>query len=283
MKPNDTFDFRRFGKYFMSDLKTCSSNFTLSLLTISVFIYTAIHILHSVYSMMMGNGWDAPDLGFRAFNFVALMFVLIVSMPVKCYGKLTDKQYGSFWLTLPASRLEKFLSMVTMTLFVAPITGAALYLGLDAIVCAVDPTCGDCVVKGAFGMLESIKSAVDPGEMAASGGMYVGSAINQLASPWLYIDDIIGMMLPFLLGAILFKSAKTVKTILVMSGVSTVASIIAIPVMMKYGWDIDLYSGNLEETNRFFKNIALFDTISDTVFNLALLTCIYFRIKTLKH
>jgi hypothetical protein len=32
-----------------------------------------------------------------------------------------------------------------------------------------------------------------------------------------------------------------------------------------------------------FKHVALFDTINDTVINLALMAGIYFKIKTLKH
>ena len=32
-----------------------------------------------------------------------------------------------------------------------------------------------------------------------------------------------------------------------------------------------------------FRNIALVDTINDTIVNLALMTGIYFRIKTIKH
>ena len=35
--------------------------------------------------------------------------------------------------------------------------------------------------------------------------------------------------------------------------------------------------------NGFFKNLVLIDIISDTIFNAALLTGIWFRIKTLKH
>ena len=35
MKANDIFNFRRFGKYFASDLRTCWANYGLSLLTIS--------------------------------------------------------------------------------------------------------------------------------------------------------------------------------------------------------------------------------------------------------
>ena len=113
--------------------------------------------------------------------------------------------------------------------------------------------------------------------------------LEQLSSPLLYIDEIFGITLPFLLGAIYFKSGKTVKTILVLFAISTVSSIVMAPIVDSWSSEL-LENMNNDPTailemfnNGLFKNLVLMDTVTDTIVNVALLTCIWFRIKTLKH
>jgi hypothetical protein len=102
---NDIFNFRRFGKYFATDIKTCWSNYGLSLLTISLITPIVLYVVLTAFNLIMTSTWDGPDMGFRFFTICVAMFCIVVTMPVKCYGRITEKQYGSFWLTLPASRL----------------------------------------------------------------------------------------------------------------------------------------------------------------------------------
>ena len=45
MKTKEIFNFERFGKYFVSDLKTCRANYGLSLLVISVLVPLATYIM----------------------------------------------------------------------------------------------------------------------------------------------------------------------------------------------------------------------------------------------
>ena len=296
MKTKDIFDFRRFGKYFVSDLKTCSANYGLSLLTISLLTPLALYVITVVFNLILHMGWEGPSLAFRSAVFGIAMFCMVVTMPVKCYGGLTDKQYGSFWLTLPASRLEKFLSMLIITCIVAPVTGITLYLGLDALISAMDKTCGGSLGFGLMQLLEGmgdLNGAISDLKMnLGSEGIVIEDGteklFKQIASPWMYIDDMFCMMLPFLLGAICFKKGKTVKTFLAMAVFSTALSIIATPIVLamlnpyiagiKAGMDVNeiLNSGLV-------RNLSWTDTLSDTALNVALLVGIWFRIKTLKH
>lgn len=296
MKTKDIFDFRRFGKYFVSDLKTCSANYDLSLLTISLLTPLALYVITVVFNLILHMGWEGPSLAFRAAVFGIAMFCMVVTMPVKCYGGLTDKQYGSFWLTLPASRLEKFLSMLIITCIVAPVAGMTLYLGLDALISVMDKTCGGSL---GFGLRQLLGGMGDLNGAIADLKMNLGSEgiviedgteklFKQIASPWMYIDDMFCMMLPFLLGAICFKKGKTVKTFLAMAVFSTALSIIVTPIVLaminpyiagiKAGMDVNeiLNSGLV-------RNLSWIDTLSDTALNVALLVGIWFRIKTLKH
>lgn len=296
MKTNDIFNMKKFGRYFASDLRTCTSGYGLSLLTISLLTPLAFHVLSSVFSFITGNGWNGPDMGFRAAVFGIAMLCLVVTMPVKCYGRITEKQYGSFWLTLPASRLEKVISMVILTCIVAPVLGAALYLGLDALICALDRSCGGSL---AYGLSQLIKGLGDLNGALADlkinllneGIVIEGGTermFRQLSSPWIYIDEVFCVTLPFLLGAICFNKGKTVKTFLALAAFSTAVSIISTPVMLSYVGNMFSSMTDIEAANEILnsgiiKNLAIIDTVSDTVINIALITGIWFRVKTLKH
>ena len=220
---------------------------------------------------------------------------MVVTMPVKCYGKITDKQYGSFWLTLPASRLEKFISMFLLSCIIVPVVGVVLFLGIDAIICTFDHTCGTSLIAGA---MKFIRNMGDVQELTMNfvdenidieDATLIQQIIGQINSPLLYADELIGMTLPFLLGAVFFKNSKTVKTILVLFAFSTAVSIVSTPIMES--WASNVFDSLNDDPavitrlfdNGFFKNLVVIDTISDTIVNLALMAGIWFRIKTLKH
>lgn len=275
MKTNDIFDFRRFGKYFASDIRTCAANYGLSLLTIALLTPIANEVFTAIFKILFTRTWSGPEIAGRLTIFAIAMFCLIVTMPVKCYGKITDKQYGSFWLTLPASRLEKILSMLILCCVVIPTIGFGLYLGMDALLCAIDHTCGQSLVAGAVDLIRTLGDFEEP-------------LVGQFLSPWLYIDEVLCMTLPFLLGALCFKTGKTVKTFLALAAFSTAISMIGSPLMLSFMGDW-MNMANEEEAARmlfesgFFKNLIWIDIISDTIFNGGLIAAIWFRIKTLKH
>ncbi len=292
---NDIFNFRRFGKYFATDFRTCWANYGLSLLTISLLSPLVLYVIIATINQIMHNIWDGPDIGLRVFAFAVAMICMVVTMPVKCYGKITEKQYGSFWLNLPASRLEKFISMILMTCIIVPVSGALLYLGLDALICAFDPTCGQNLFAGGMELLQKMGEAKDVTLNLIDESITIEDAtlaqeiVRQMNNPWMYIDEIFCFTLPFLLGAVFFRNGKTVKTFIALFAISTVTGMICSPIMTN--WVMEMFN-NLNEdpdailqmfNNKLFKNLVLIDTVTDTVTNLALMAGIWFRIKTLKH
>lgn len=291
----DIFNFRRFGKYFATDFRTCWANYGLSLLTISLLSPLVLYVIIVTINQIMHNTWDGPDIGLRVFAFAVAMICMVVTMPVKCYGKITEKQYGSFWLTLPASRLEKFISMILMTCIIVPVSGALLYLGLDALICAFDHTCGQNLFAGGTELIQRMGEAKDVTLNLIDESITIEDAtlaqelVRQMNNPWMYIDEIFCFTLPFLLGAVFFRNGKTVKTFIALFAISTVTGMICSPIMTN--WVMEMFN-NLNEdpdailqmfNNKLFKNLVLIDTVTDTVTNLALMAGIWFRIKTLKH
>ena len=93
---NDIFDFRRFGKYFLSDLRTCSANFGLSLITLSLITFGITYVLTIINNLIFEEVWAGPNNGLRMFIYAVNLMAVVILMPVKCYGGLTDKKYGSF-------------------------------------------------------------------------------------------------------------------------------------------------------------------------------------------
>ena len=294
MNTKEIFNFERFGKYFVSDLKTCRANYGLSLLVISVLVPLATYILILGITGMTGNIWQGPSIYLRAGMFVIAMLCMTITMPIKCYGRLTEKQYGSFWLSLPASRLEKFLSMILIVTIIAPAASAAIYLAVDFLNCMIDRSCGMSIIAGIielFRGIEPMKNEIMLNMMAEAPELVesMKTIMQHMFSPWIYLDEYIVACLPFLLGAIFFKSGKTVKTFLAIAAFSVIVSFIATPFMA--GHYIKMLGSDMTDpeavlqfySTGIFRHLALIDTLSDTITNLAMLTAVWFRLKTLKH
>lgn len=295
MNTKDIFNFNRFGKYFVSDLRTCAANYGLSLLTLAVLTPLALECITGVYNMILGLTWEGAGIGMRAGIFGVAMFCMIVTMPSKCYGRLTDKQYGSFWLMLPASRLEKFISMMLICCIIAPFISICMYLGIDAVLCAIDHTCGENIIAGALNMMDEFRTFkmnlvgtdIEVSEeyimMYENGSKF----IDQLTNPWLYVDELLCASLPFVLGAICFKKGKIVKTFLALAALSTAASMLATPIMM--GYMSDLMTASEDEVMKmmfesgFYNSLIWMDIVGDFILYGGMTVAVWFRLKTLKH
>lgn len=295
MNTKDIFNFNRFGKYFVSDLRTCAANYGLSLLTLAVLTPLALECITGVFNMILGLTWEGAGIGMRAGIFGVAMFCMIVTMPSKCYGRLTDKQYGSFWLMLPASRLEKFISMMLICCIVAPFISICMYLGIDAVLCAIDHTCGENIIAGALNMMDeftTFKMNLGGTDIEISEEyimMYENASkfIDQVTNPWLYVDELLCASLPFVLGAICFKKGKIVKTFLALTALSTAASMLATPIMM--GYMSDLMTASKDEVMKmmfesgFYNSLIWIDIVGDFILYGGMTVAVWFRLKTLKH
>lgn len=292
---NDIFNLKRFGKYFVSDLKSCGANYGLSLMTVCLLAPVMVYVVISALHLITTSTWDGPDMGIRCMVFIMSMLCMIITMPVKCYGKITEKQYGSFWLTLPASRLEKFISMIVMTSIIVPVIGTVAYLCIDSVICALDHTCGRNLIAGAMELMRNLGEMKEATLNLGNESITIENAavaqriVSQITNPWIYVDEIFSMTLPFLLGAVFFKNGKTAKTFLSIFAFSIAISILTTPFMESWASAFlsnpDADPAEIIEffNNSIFNNLAVIDTVSDTIVNTALLSGIWFRIKTLKH
>lgn len=281
MSNSDIFSFKRACKYFVSDLKTCWSSYGLSFISICCITPLVLYILGVLNGLIFIQEWGGPGIVLRTIICAIAFIVLCISLPTRCYGRITKKSFGSFYLSLPASNLEKFLSMILICVVISPLLGIGSYLAIDGFICLIDKSCGESIFHLIFNAYESVTTVLLPkiteleadSEMAAS----LMNAARQLCNPLLYLDDFAGCILPFLLGALCFKKNKVVKTILCLMGVSIILSFAFAPLTN----NLDSFDANFFTS--LGDNIALIDTISDSVVNIALLVAIYFRIKTIQH
>lgn len=285
---NDVFNFNRFGRYLATDLRNAVSKYGITLLVMASFSVT-VYLIVGLFSAVSGNGWISTGLIFRLFVFAMSTLVVLISSPGKIYGFITEKRAGTSFLMVPVSTLEKTLSMLIVSCVAVPFSFFAIYLSFDQILCLLDAGCGDSVI---YALNEGRASLMDGlSQLSEELDIYT----DVLSSGFLvYADDVAQTTLTFLLGALLFKTAKPAKTIGCMIIISIVLSMIMVPVIsfgavekFKVAVENDMTPQELFDSfpvlSWMVKHARLVDTVSDTLFNLALCTGIYFRVKKIKH
>lgn len=278
---NNTFSLDRFGKYLRYDFKRWFASFGPTMLLMSavpVILYTFI----AIYSLLFSHQWDTPGETTRIVVAVITSAIMVLIYPSNLYGYITDKKAGSSFLMIPASILEKFLSMLLNTIFVMPLIFGLIYLSLDGIICAIDGTCGGSLFK----CLKDGLNAILTFSFSSSAPVNVS-----LFSIWIHFAC---SALFFLLGALLFKKHKILYPLLIIVGLQMSFSII-VGLFISLGlFDIDSFGLWVERiTEQYITNpdflgwaIPAFNilaTLCDILVFTAFATAAYFRVKTIKH
>lgn len=289
---NDIFNLNRFGRYLMTDVKNAVSNYGISILVMAT-LGLSIDVFVGLFHMIVSEGWQGIGISARVPLFLLAFAVTLVSAPSKLFGHITEKKAGSAFLTLPVSTLEKTLSMVIVSCIMVPAAFVIVYLSIDLMVCSCDSTCGESLIEAATTFRADILDSLVCRHI--SDLSVVMNKPESLVNPLLYIDDIVGVSLLFLLGALLFKKSKIAKTIGSIILICMVLSMIATPLLVSgIKYDMVQLMLNNELTPVTFsqhfpvltwicRNLALADTINDTVINLLLICLIWLRIKKINH
>ena len=210
---SETFTFQRFWNYFKYDLKQLWHNNGKAAIMLG-FISVICYLIWILGSLVFTGSWNAPGIGARTF-FFALGSIILVFYQTRTYGHLTEKQAGQAWLMIPASHLEKFVSMMLITILCIPLAYVASYVVLDSLIAWLDPTAGDPIVTGASSLAQAISSGVSA---ASEEGYHFN--LGLLAVPLLLQQ--IANFLYFLLCGISFKKWKIVGALAIMLAASTV-------------------------------------------------------------
>lgn len=282
---NDVFDIKRFGKYFIYDLNNARGNFAVSALTIGL-LPLILMVFNIIFGLLFSGEVPMIPIPVKVTIMLVAFLICVLSAPVKLYGSLTERRYGSDWLMLPASSFEKFLSMAIMLCIVLPVVVFGLFSICDLLLSWILPgTYGESVTKvigNGFGDLDAYVDAA----MSDSDSLLVVTPASVSLAGWLGWCTAV---LPFGLGAICFKKGKSAKTILVIIGIDVILSTLMV-LFLKGGYDNgyelgqrlhrffgDMTAEKLEFWSNFIVNFITFVIVG------GLLTGLFFRIKTLKH
>lgn len=258
---SNTFNIKRFGKYITHTLSNAWSDWGITFLIIAGAPLLA-YLIYLVFNLAFGTAM--PSAAFRFGLFCGMIIAYTLIAPGKLYGLITDKRYGSVFLSVPASHLEKYITMILVTTIVTPCLVVAGFLGIDAILCTLDPRLGECVAKICI-------ISIDP-EFEESVSI-LGNGYPIMVLLW------IQALLAFLLGAIFFKKNSAGKTILVLIGLSILFGFLCALIVPNFDFE-DLGEAIIERPS-FYINLFLHIVIDVPI--IIFLILIWFRLKTLKH
>jgi len=287
---NEVFNMNRLGRYLMTDIKNAIARYGVSLLVIATVALTG-YLLVGFFTMIVGAGWQSMPVAGRLFMMVLSFIVLTISAPAKIYGFITDKKEGSAFLMVPASSLEKTISMILVCCVILPFAFFAVYLSLDQIVCLIDAKCGDSLIVA---INNGQNVLTDAFVRISRESNNIVPDYSSLATPWMYFDDVAQGFLIFLLGALIFKSSKPAKTVGSLILISIALSMITTPIVMHGAIERfkEAAASNMSPEEIFesfpfiswsMKHAVLVDFLSDTIVNIGLAIAIYFRVRKIKH
>ncbi|MBO8484638.1 MAG: hypothetical protein IAB75_11105 [Bacteroidetes bacterium] len=251
---NNIFSFSRFGRYCGSSLASICSGKGLSILAFGL-IPVYVFVLDILFSSF-GHDYQYMFASSRSAFFAITGAIFVIWMPAACYGHITEKRAGSMFTLLPASSLEKALSMIINTMIIIPLSFLAIYFALDLLITlAVGSPVKDSIVVYLF------TEPLIPVKLSFTDMLL--SAVNN--------------MLVFLLGAVIFKRHKIAKTILVLMGISIVVSFGVASVINAIG--IDWVTSADFDMDRLF----LWNTVWSCILCAALSAGIFFRIRKIQY
>ena len=272
---NETFNFKRFATYFKYDLMQMWRNHSKAAILIGG-SSALFYILWVMFSLVFTQEWHSPSIAARVIVFFLAFGILELYM-VRIYGHLTDKKAGSSWLMIPASRAEKSVSMLLITVVVIPVLFTVVYLVLDGFLSLRDPTFGQAIITGfATGYTEMLNGIAEINNQTSfpfNPSSLIFPSIVSLVSSFLY----------FLLCGICFKRNKLVGAIAILFLLSTVLSLVSgfvLPHVFESWSGADITE---EMVMPIVQSVLNWSTAVAVIITIGLGWGVWYRVKTLQH
>lgn len=271
----EIFNFKRFGKFFLYDLRNSKNNYWLSLL-ICAAMPLIIFAIAQTFSRLFCGTWIYNGLLIQVCSAIMAMIVVLFTYPVKAYGKITDKRAGSAWVMLPASPLEKTLSIILTSCVVLPLVFFGLLFGVDALMGVIFP-------KMWSEPLASLIWNLGPTIEDQSEGIVLMNFPGALWYSWT------SNVLTFILGSIFFKKAKIGKTFLALFLLGQAISIVCSLVLIGTPAFADILNADVNAFEdpsfafRMLKNFNWFMGIYLWGYLVIIIGLLWARVKTIKH
>ncbi len=226
---NNTLDFNRLGKVIRRDAMNFIPNFGWSLV-----ILWAIPVVIWLTSFTFVS--QGGELTGRLQMLRFLSTIALVVAPAKLYKDCNDPRKGIQYAMMPASSLEKFISMFIFCVIVTPIVYMAGAVALDTIMAAFpgkNPYNG-LIFNLLFNAKEQNREIVEAmGSQSLMYDGYLDDVNNAFSGFFIYFSKIISVILMssiFMFGNMIFKKRKTSKMI----GILTLIFIFAMVIFIKW-------------------------------------------------
>ena len=277
---NNTFSFNRFKNLLLKDGKMYVRNFGTSLI-----VWCSLNAIFWIFNLLFGSETMPPVRFGMLCLWTALAMMLV---PSKVYGNANLSREGVGFAMMPASSLEKFVSMFVYCAIVTPIV---VFFGgylIDAFL-SVFPFGGFEKPIRLYSLNEIIRMAND-----TEGVVNVGDFELSLEQVFpigvmrtsLYVG-IIQWAAIFMLGNMLFKKHKAGKTFACYLGISYLFSMLFGLLVVSSDrieqWLESLEDLPAEEVVRLWHNATIWGMIISIVITAVLLYFTYRKIKTQKY
>ncbi len=277
---NNTFSFNRFKNLLLKDGKMYIRNFGTSLI-----VWCCLNAIFWIFNLLFGSETMPPIRFGMLCTWTALAMMMV---PSKVYGNANLLREGVGFAMMPASSLEKFVSMFVYCAVVTPIV---VFFGgylIDAFL-SVFPFGGFEKPIRLYSLNEIIRMANDTEGVVNAGDFEL--SIEQVfpigvMRTSLYVG-IIQWAAIFMLGNMLFKKHKAGKTIACYLGISYLFSMLFGLLVVSSDrieqWLESLEDLPAEEVVRLWHNGTIWGMIIGIVVTAVLLYFTYRKIKTQKY
>lgn len=209
---SDTFDFSRFGKLFAYECRNYVPYYTKALITFSCIVFS-IWVTSAVFD-------GSLDFEFRQAFLIMLFNVSLFIAPFIPYYNINDRKKGYAYAMMPASTLEKYISMLLVCMIVLPLL-TYITLSLSDYFFYLVSSCGigGFYEAGIFNPFPA--SSLSDSEVA----------LNMGGTNYLLLFYMIPVAYSMMFN-VLFRKAKIIKAILVQMAVGFTAMIVSFSVML---------------------------------------------------
>ena len=268
---NDTFDIKRLGRLIKYEVTNYIPNFFKSLLIFS-------SVIAAVWIFSLTVDFDVCPHS-RAGLVMALFTLAIILSPFIVYKDMNNRKKGYIYAMIPASTLEKLLSMVVLCVIIVPLLTYAVLTATDLLLWLLSKAgIGTFLHMEFYNPFTAVKFVDDE---------YMLPHIYPVFESIIYFVNLIAYTIMF---NTIFRKNKVLKTILFnisMSFAFVILTAVIVNITTPEFWE-DMFGGLVEWLDG-KTDVELFGYVMTTVrcltilMSMAFLSITYFRIKKVNY
>lgn len=281
---NNTLDFNRLGKVIKHDGASFAQNLGLAL----IILWSIPVVMWLFSSLTPSNGH------FDTFSRISIIgtlgTILLIMAPARLYKYCNDSRQGIGYAMMPASSLEKFISMVFYCVIVAPIIYLAGALAIDSILAVIGGPYQGFAIADYFDNLSQLRDALRQKMMMGDEDYIIlASCLSPTVIILSKILSTLAMSSVFMFGNMVFKKRKTGKMIGILILLFIIFMIIMVNYVANHEEQIAIWFGYMNEENaayiimRVIKTMINASLIFSSVVSVVMLWLTYYKIKTQKY